>query len=131
MPWKFTTQQPIYVQIVDMIEQRIFTGAYRMGDRLPSVRDLAMEASVNPNTMQRALGELEERMLVNTQRNTGRTVTGDEKIIRQARLEKARKLTELYKGDMAALGFNAGETIAFLTAKEDEDGRHSDNKRAD
>ena len=134
MSWQFTSQQPIYLQIMDAIEQRIFSGTYDMGEKLPSVRDLALEASVNPNTMQRALSELEERLLINTQRNSGRTVTDNAEVIQKARSEKANKLAEGYLGDMASLGFQAKEAIGFLTRKgekEVQDGNHTDDTRAE
>lgn len=119
---------------MDAIEQRIFSGTYDMGEKLPSVRDLALEASVNPNTMQRALSELEERMLITTQRNSGRTVTDNAEIVQKARSEKANKLAEGYLGDMASLGFQAKEAIGFLTRKgekEVQDGNHTDDTRAE
>ena len=134
MPWQFTTQQPIYLQIMDALEQRIFCGTYGMGEKLPSVRDLALEASVNPNTMQRALSELEERSLIATQRNSGRTVTDDAEIIQKARTEKARRLARSYLNDMEALGFQTKEAIGFLTRKgekEVKDGNHTDDTHAE
>ncbi len=134
MPWQFTTQQPIYLQIMEAIEQRIFTGIYGMGEKLPSVRDLALEASVNPNTMQRALSELEERTLIVTQRNSGRTVTDNADVIKKARSEKAKQLAAAYLGDMQALGYPPTEAIGFLTRKgekEVKDGNHSDDTRAE
>lgn len=134
MPWQFTTQQPIYLQIMDAIEQRIFSGTYGMGEKLPSVRDLALEASVNPNTMQRALSELEERLLIITQRNSGRTVTEDAEIIQKARSEKAKQLASGYLGDMDALGYPPKEAIGFLTRKgekEVKDGNHTDDTHAE
>ena len=77
MAWDFTDNAPIYMQIVNGLQREIASGAYAPGTRLPSVRDLAMEAGVNPNTMQRALAELERRGLVNAQRTAGRFVTED------------------------------------------------------
>ena len=73
MAWDFTDNAPIYMQIVNGLQREIASGAYAPGTRLPSVRDLAMEAGVNPNTMQRALAELEQRGLVNGQRTDGRS----------------------------------------------------------
>lgn len=119
---------------MDALEQRIFCGTYGMGEKLPSVRDLALEASVNPNTMQRALSELEERSLIATQRNSGRTVTDDAEIIQKARTEKARRLARSYLNDMEALGFQTKEAIGFLTKKgekEVKDGNHTDDTRAE
>ena len=75
MPWKFESDRPIYAQILEQIKERIIVGEYPPGSRLPSVRELATEAAVNPNTMQRAMAELEREGYVVTNRTTGRTVT--------------------------------------------------------
>ncbi len=114
MAWQFTTNQPIYLQIVDEIELRIFNGTYEKGAKLPSVRDLALVAAVNPNTMQRALSELESNGLVCTQRNSGRLVTEDESVISAARGEKAKKLIGAFLGNMCALGYQPAETRRLL-----------------
>ena len=79
MEWNFKNGIPIYSQIIDEMTMRIASGAYAPGDKLPSVRDLATEAGVNPNTMQRALSELERKGLVYTERTSGRFITKDEK----------------------------------------------------
>ncbi len=77
MNWSITGGRPVYLQLIEQMERAIVAGEYRAGARLPGVRELAAEAAVNPNTMQRALQELEARGLINTQRTAGRTVTGD------------------------------------------------------
>lgn len=128
MAWQFTSNRPIYSQIVDEIELRILNGTYEMGMRLPSVRDLAMMAAVNPNTMQRALSELESMGLVNTQRNAGRTVTTDEEAVRRARSAKAQTLTQTYLLQMKALGLDREKVLERLAkgeTKEEENGRNS------
>ena len=125
MAWQFTSSQPIYLQIVDQMEMMIFRGSYPLGERLPSVRDLALEASVNPNTMQRALSELEGMGLINTQRTSGRTVTTDEAIIMQAKNEKAEQLTEAFLNSMSALGLTREQVIALLARKEEDNGSDS------
>lgn len=121
MAWQFSTNRPIYLQIVDEIEARIFGGAYEMGMRLPSVRDLAMVAAVNPNTMQRALSELESRGLVVTQRSSGRTVTTDEEAVERAKNEKAEELIETFFAQMQALGFSRKTVLARMTKEDYED----------
>lgn len=131
MAWQFTSQQPIYQQIIDTIERRIITGAYEMGGKLPSVRELALEAAVNPNTMQRALGELEEKGLIATQRNSGKTVTTDAEAVRTARAGRADGLAEGYLSDMDAIGYKKAEAIGFLKDKEETHGDHPDNECAD
>ena len=127
MAWQFTSNRPIYQQIVDEIELRILNGTYEMGMRLPSVRDLAVLAAVNPNTMQRALAELEEMGLVTTQRNTGRTVTTDESSVSRARDIKADLLAETFLMQMKALGLNRKEVLERLAKGENKEGEHAVN----
>ena len=85
MQWQFSNDAPIYTQLIQQIKVGIVTGAFPPGERLPSVRDLATEAGVNPNTMQRALAELERDGLVYSQRTAGRFVTEDNTMINQAK----------------------------------------------
>ena len=127
MAWQFNSNRPIYIQIVDEIELRILNGTYEMGMRLPSVRDLAVLAAVNPNTMQRALAELEEMGLVTTQRNTGRTVTTDETAVSRARDIKADVLAETFMMQMQALGLSRKEVLERLAKGEHKEGEHAVN----
>ena len=127
MAWQFNSNRPIYQQIVDEIELRILNGTYEMGMRLPSVRDLAVLAAVNPNTMQRALAELEEMGLVTTQRNTGRTVTTDETAVSRARDVKADLLAETFMMQMQALGLSRKEVLERLAKGEHKEGEHAVN----
>ena len=90
MPWQFRNDLPIYTQLIAQIQQRIVSGALLPGERLPSVRDLAAEAGVNPNTMQRAMMEMEREELVHSQRTAGRFVTEDGERIRRLRESLAR-----------------------------------------
>ena len=89
MEWNFKNGLPIYSQIIDELTMRISSGAYKPGEKLPSVRDLAMDAGVNPNTMQRALSELERRGLVYTERTSGRFVTKEEEVLKGLREDLA------------------------------------------
>ena len=127
MAWQFNSNRPIYIQIVDEIELRILNGTYEMGMRLPSVRDLAVLAAVNPNTMQRALAELEEMGLVTTQRNTGRTVTTDDSAVSRARDIKADLIAETFLMQMKALGLSREEVLERLAKKENKEGEHAIN----
>jgi GntR family transcriptional regulator len=127
LAWQFNSNRPIYQQIVDEIELRILNGTYEMGMRLPSVRDLAVLAAVNPNTMQRALAELEEMGLVSTQRNTGRTVTTDETAVSRARDIKADLLAETFMMQMQALGLSRKEVLERLAKGEHKEGDHAVN----
>ena len=90
MAWQFRNDIPIYTQLIAQIQQRIVSGALLPGERLPSVRDLAAEAGVNPNTMQRAMMEMEREELVYSQRTAGRFVTEDGERIRRLRESLAR-----------------------------------------
>ena len=119
MPWEFRSDLPIYAQIITQIQQRIVTGQLQPGDRLPSVRDLAAEAGVNPNTMQRAMTELERQGLVHSQRTAGRFVTEDGATIRKLREDLARTQVQDFLVAMGQLGF-APQEIAALIQKEGE-----------
>ncbi|MEN6595250.1 MAG: GntR family transcriptional regulator [Clostridiaceae bacterium] len=127
MAWQFTSSRPIYQQIVDEIELRILNGTYEMGMRLPSVRDLAMLAAVNPNTMQRALSELEEMGLVSTQRNAGRTVTTDEEAVKRARSAKADLLAGTFLLQMKSLGLTREEALERLAKGDSKEEEHGSN----
>ena len=96
MAWILDDSRPIYLQIVDLIKTEIIAGVYRPGDKLPSVRDLAMEASVNPNTMQKALTELERSGLVYTQRTSGRFITEDTAKMTEIKEQLEREQIQLF-----------------------------------
>ena len=83
MPWNLDSDRPIFLQIIEKIQLDIVSGIYQPGDKLPSVRELAQEASVNPNTMQKALSELERTGLVYSQRTSGRFITEDTSMIQR------------------------------------------------
>ena len=114
MAWILDDSRPIYLQIVDVIKTNIIAGAYQPGDKLPSVRDLAMEASVNPNTMQKALSELERDGLVMAQRTSGRVVTEDMEMIKEIRSKLAREQILAFIDKMKKLGFNKEEIVAMV-----------------
>ena len=114
MPWELNSDRPIYAQLVEQMELRILTGIYPPGSRLPSVRDIAQEAAVNPNTMQRALAQLEEAGLLVTHRTSGRSVTEDANMITQARERLAREQIELFLANMRKLGFEPRDTLGIV-----------------
>ena len=118
MNWSITGDRPVYLQLIEQMERAIVAGEYGAGARLPSVRDLAAEAAVNPNTMQRALQELEARCLVNTQRTAGRTVTEDAARIAQLRRQLALHQAAAFLSAMRALGYEKPETLALLEGLE-------------
>ena len=117
--WKLDSDRPIYTQILEVITIRIVSGQYAPGDRLPSVRELAAEAGVNPNTMQKALSELERSGLVTTQRTSGRTVTDDMEQVKQMRNHLAQTHVKEFIEKMEELGFHK-EEIRRLFAEIDE-----------
>ncbi len=117
MAWQFTSQQPIYQQIVHEISRRIFSGAYPKGEKLPSVRELAVTAAVNPNTMQRALSEMESLGLVCTQRTSGRSVTTDQCVIDAARRDWAERLADAFIQQMHAIGLEKDEVFDLLNQR--------------
>ncbi len=111
MEWDFRSGVPIYSQIIDEMTMRIASGAYEPGEKLQSVRDLAMDAGVNPNTMQKALAELERRGLVYTERTSGRFVTKEEKVLKALHEELAGKYFEELVDKLRKIGMS-GEEIA-------------------
>lgn len=125
MPWDFRNDAPIYTQLIAQIQQQIVTGQLPPGGRLPSVRDLAAEAGVNPNTMQRALQELESRGLLQAQRTAGRTVTADAEVLQQLRRKRAAALAAEFLRQMQALGLNRAETEELLRQTAEEELHHA------
>ena len=114
MAWDFTDNAPIYMQIVNGLQREIASGAYAPGTRLPSVRDLAMEAGVNPNTMQRALAELERLGLVNAQRTAGRFVTEDTAALSEMRKSLSETIVADFYRKMRGLGLSDEEIISVV-----------------
>lgn len=119
MPWELKNDRPIWLQLAETLSRQIVSGQYPTGLRIPSVRDLAAEAGVNPNTMQRALAYMEESGLVTAQRNAGRYVTQDANLIDEMRKNLAMAELELFCGKMSQLGYSVTETAALLKEKGD------------
>lgn len=121
MPWDLSNDRPIYLQLMERIQQDIVSGVYSPGDRLPSVRELALEAAVNPNTMQKALSELERSGLVYSQRTSGRFITEDETMLKQLKSQLAEEHIRNFFEKMRQLGFQTEETLALIqeTVKEE------------
>lgn len=114
MPWTLNNDRPLYLQLMERIQMDIISGKYQAGDKLPSVRDLALEASVNPNTMQKALSELERNGLVFSKRTSGRFITEDKELLKQLRHDKVIELIKEFIDKMNALGFPEDEIITLL-----------------
>ena len=114
MDWKFDDTRPIWLQLTERLTLAIVTGVYPPGSRLPSVRELAAEAGVNPNTMQRALAQLEQDGLAKADRTAGRLVTRDAAALEAVRIQEARAVIQQYFEAMAALGYTREQTLALL-----------------
>ncbi|HBC25813.1 MAG TPA: GntR family transcriptional regulator [Ruminococcaceae bacterium] len=121
MGWDLKSGRPIYFQLMKQIELRIISGVYPPGGRLPSVRDMAMDASVNPNTMQRALAELENEGLLYSQRTSGRFVTEDGGRIMEMKNKLAKTVIDEFMKHMTQLGYNRQQTISLINQTEEED----------
>jgi len=115
--WKFTNDRPLYAQIVEEIQKRILAGVYPLGSSLPSVRTLALEAAVNPNTMQKAMVELESQELIYTQRTSGRSVTTNERLIMELKERIASEYIEQYFEGMKSLGIEREAAVEMLVTK--------------
>ena len=120
MAWNLENDRPIYAQIVERIQLQIVSGMYKAGDKLPSVRELAAIAGVNPNTMQIAFGELERSGLIITQRTSGRIVTENEEMIDEVKRQLAQEQIEKFMEKMSELGFGKKEIIEFLEKSNQE-----------
>lgn len=114
MAWELDSDRPIYAQLVERIQMEIVSGFYPPGGKLPSVRELASEAAVNPNTMQKAFAELERSGLIITQRTNGRTVTEDTEMISGIRQRLADDHVENFFGKMKELGYTKKEVIQLV-----------------
>ena len=120
MPWTFSGDRPIYTQLVERLQMLIVTGENPPGAKLKSVRDLASEAAVNPNTMQRALAELENTGLIYTQRTAGRFVTEDGEKIAALREQMGREKVRRFLAEMRELGYERAEAAALVELEEEE-----------
>ncbi|MGI6008210.1 MAG: GntR family transcriptional regulator [Ruminococcus sp.] len=121
MSWVLDSGRSIYLQIVEKIELEIVSGKYKPGDKIPSVRELAVEAGVNPNTMQKAMVELERYGLVHSERTSGRFITEDETMIMEIRKDLARKQIQEFMERMKKMGFDGEEIMALLRKTMEEE----------
>ena len=115
---KFDNDIPIYLQIVNEIKLYIISGKLKPGDRLLSVREFAVKFKVNPNTIQKALQELEDLKLIYTERTNGKFVTDDNKLISKYKDNMANSIKDKYFKDMESIGYNYIEAKEFLGKRE-------------
>ena len=114
MEYIFDNERPIYVQLVEKIRIEIISGKLKSGQRIASVRELALEARVNPNTMQKALSELEEEGLIYTERTNGKFVTENKELIEKIKKELAQVKVKNYLQDMKDIGISHKESLKYL-----------------
>lgn len=114
MSWDLSSDRPVYLQIVEKIQSDIVAGVYKAGDKLPSVRELAAEAAVNPNTMQKALTELEKTGLVYTNRTSGRYISEDENLLLQMRKDLASKETASFLKKMKLYRYSEEDIFQLI-----------------
>ena len=114
MNFIFDNDRPIYIQLVEQLKLYIVSGKIKLGDRLPSVREFAMQIQVNPNTIQKALTELENQNLIYTERTNGKFVTTDSKLIENIKKELAKQKVHAYLLDMEKLGISNIDAIKYL-----------------
>ena len=121
MPWNLNSERPIYFQIMERITMDIISGIYKPGEKLPSVRELAQEAGVNPNTMQKSLSELERTGLLYSQRTSGRFITEDMTMIEKKKTDLASEQIKEFLKKMEYIGFTKQATIKLIEQLEKEE----------
>lgn len=114
MNFNFDNDRPIYIQLTDQLEKYIISGKILPGEKLPSVRELAFQTKVNPNTVQKSLMELEERKLIYTERTNGKFVTTNGDLIKKYKEKYAKTVALKYFSDMEELGYDSESAINYL-----------------
>ena len=114
MAWTLDSGRPIYAQIIERVQLDIITGRYKPGEKLPSVRELASEVAVNPNTMQKALSELEQSGLLYTQRTSGRFITEDTELIHRIKNDLATMQVREFIRKMRQIGLGDNEILQLI-----------------
>lgn len=111
---KYETDRPIYLQVIDDISQKIIRGDIKLGEKLPSVRELAVNYQINPNTASRIYKEMESRQLCYTQRGMGTFITEDQEILKKIRSDMAAECLDVFMQGMQVLGFSFDEMVQLL-----------------
>ena len=114
MAWSFSSDKPVYLQIADRITKAVLSGEYRAGEQIPTVRQLALEAAVNPNTVQRAFSELEHEGIIISKGTTGRYVTEDVEVIEHCQNKMAEQIVIEFLRNMDQLSIAKEEVIAMI-----------------
>lgn len=134
--WNFSNDKPVYLQIIDELYLRIASGTYKPGERIPSVRDLAEEARVNPNTMQKALAEVERDGYIISLRTSGKYLTDDINLIEALKNNRAENVIRTFTAEMKKMGISMSEAIEMLQQNceiehKNERGNDSDSNQGD
>ena len=114
MNYIFDNERPIYIKLVEIIRIEIVSGKFKKGQRMPSVRELALIMKVNPNTMQKALAELENEQLIYTERTNGKYVTEDEELIEKIKRKLAKEIIDNYLNNMKKIGIDYDSAVKYL-----------------
>ena len=120
LSWTFDGGRPLYTQLVEQLKAKIVSGEYPPGQRIPPVRELAAEAGVNPNTLQRAFSELEREGLLHAERTSGRFVTEDVSLVEYLRGEMARELADQYLDQTRQLGYSNEQAVELIRRRSEE-----------
>ncbi|MBQ7115664.1 MAG: GntR family transcriptional regulator [Clostridia bacterium] len=114
MAWKFTSDKPVYLQIADRLTKAVLSGEFKPGEQIPSVRQLALDAAVNPNTVQHAFTELENNGLIISRNTVGRFVTENTAIIEECRNEMAKNIAKAFIKNMSQLSISPEQAIKII-----------------
>ena len=128
MQWQLRGDRPIYQQLVEILTEQIVSGQLEAGGKVPAVRELAAQAGVNPNTMQRALADMEREGLMYTNRTSGRYVTEDKEMIAKIREQIASDRISEFLAGMSQLGFTEEEILSLLEKRREEGGKHGEQE---
>ena len=128
MAWSFSPHRPVYYQVAERIRQSILSGEYASGEQIPSVRQLALEAAVNPNTIQHAFSELEDQVLIVSRGTTGRFVTEDIDVIDRCRELEAKILVEEFTQRALQLRIPCDTLIEMIKAQDIDTDRKEDGQ---
>lgn len=128
MQWQLRGDRPIYQQLVEILTEQIVSGQLAAGDKVPAVRELAAQAGVNLNTMQRALADMEREGLMYTNRTSGRYVTEDKEMIQKIREQIASDRIAEFLAGMSQLGFSEQEVYSLLEKRQGEGNKNGTEK---
>ena len=120
MAWNFTSDTPVYLQISDKIKKQILSGEYKLGEQIPTVRNLAVVAAVNPNTVQHAFVQLEKDGIIKSNGTAGRFVTNDQTVVDKCRIQMAQNIVDKFIREMKELSFTQEEAVLMINGKEAE-----------